>query len=56
MDTIDLGALGPLLVCVLAGYALGAVTFRRLDAVGFSNVVLAIVICTGLASVVAGLF
>lgn len=56
VDTIDLGALGPLLVCVLAGYALGAVAFRRLDAVGFSNVVLAIVICTGLASVVAGLF
>jgi uncharacterized protein len=54
-DTIDLGVLGPLLACVFAGYALGAVAFRRLDAERFSMVVLAVVICTGLASVVAGL-
>jgi uncharacterized protein len=53
-DTVDLGSLGPLLACVLAGYALGAVAFRRLDAERFSTVVLALVICTGLASVVAG--
>jgi uncharacterized protein len=54
-DTVDLGRLGPLLACVLAGYALGAVGFRRLDAERFSAVVLVIVLCTGLASVVAGL-
>lgn len=54
-DTVELGRLGPLLACVLAGYALGAVGFRRLDAERFSAVVLLIVICTGVASVVAGL-
>jgi uncharacterized protein len=54
-DTIDLGALGPLLACVLVGYVLGAAAFRRLDPDRFSTAVLVIVICTGLASVVAGL-
>jgi uncharacterized protein len=54
-DVIDPGALGPLLACVLAGYALGAVGFRRLDGERFSTVVLVVVICTGVASVVAGL-
>jgi uncharacterized membrane protein YfcA len=54
-DTVDLGSLGPLLGCVLVGYAIGAVGFRRLDAERFSIVVLIVVICTGVASVVAGL-
>lgn len=54
-DTVDLGSLGPLLACVLVGYAIGAVGFRRLDAERFSTVVLVVVICTGIASVVAGL-
>jgi uncharacterized membrane protein YfcA len=54
-DTVDLASFGPLLACVLAGYALGAVGFRRLDAERFSAVVLVVVICTGLASVVAGI-
>jgi uncharacterized membrane protein YfcA len=54
-DTIDPGALGPLLACVLVGYVLGAAGFRRLDAERFSAVVLSIVICTGLASVIAGI-
>jgi uncharacterized membrane protein YfcA len=54
-DAVDVGALGPLLACVLVGYALGAVGFRRLDAERFSKVVMVVVICTGLASVVAGL-
>ena len=54
-DTIDLDVLGPLLACVVAGYALGAVAFRRLDAARFSAVALSIVICTGLASVLAGI-
>jgi uncharacterized membrane protein YfcA len=55
VDTVDLGQLGPLLACVLAGYGLGAAGFRRLDAERFSVVVLSIVICTGIASVVAGI-
>ena len=54
-DTVDLARLGPLLACVLAGYALGAVGFRRLDRERFSTVVLVVVACTGVASVVAGL-
>ena len=54
-DTVDLGALGPLVACVLAGYAIGAVGFRRLDRERFSMVVLIVVICTGVASIVAGL-
>jgi uncharacterized membrane protein YfcA len=52
---VDPGDVGPLLACVLVGYALGAVAFRRLDAERFSTVVLSLVICTGLASVAAGL-
>ena len=55
LDVVDLGRLGPLLACVLAGYALGAVAFRRLDAERFSAIVLTLVICTGLASVAAGI-
>ena len=54
-DTVDLGSLGPLLGCVLVGYAIGAVGFRHLDPERFSMVVLIVVICTGIASVVAGL-
>ena len=53
--TVELGKLGPLLACVLVGYGLGAVGFRRLDPERFSAVALVVVICTGLASVVAGL-
>jgi uncharacterized protein len=55
IDTIDLGVLAPLLGCVTAGYALGAVGFRRLDADRFFSIVLAVVMCSGAASVVAGL-
>ena len=53
--TVEPGRLGPLLACVLVGYWLGAIAFRRLDPERFSTVVLVVVICTGLASVVAGL-
>ena len=49
------GEVIPLLACILAGYALGAVAFRRLDAERFSRIALSVVICTGLASVVAGI-
>jgi uncharacterized membrane protein YfcA len=53
--TIDLGVLGPLLGCVAVGYVLGAVAFRRLDADRFFTLVLVLVICTGAASVLAGI-
>jgi uncharacterized membrane protein YfcA len=52
---IDAGALGPLLALVIAGYALGAVAFRRLNRDRFYTLVLALVACTGAASIVAGL-
>jgi uncharacterized protein len=55
LDVIDPGELGPLLACVLVGYGLGAAGFRRLDAERFSAIVSSIVICTGLASVAAGI-
>jgi uncharacterized protein len=51
----DLGLMGPLLALVVAGYALGAAAFRRLDAERFFGVVLGLVVVTGCASVVAGL-
>jgi uncharacterized protein len=52
---VDLGELAPLLGLVLIGYALGAFAFRRLDQHRFAVVVIALVICTGVASVLAGL-
>jgi hypothetical protein len=55
VEIAEPGTVGPLLACVLAGYALGAVAFRRLDTSRFSTVVLSLVICTGVASMVAGL-
>jgi uncharacterized membrane protein YfcA len=55
LDVVDVGALGPLLACVLGGYAIGAVAFRRLDPDRFFTIVLILVVCTGLASVVAGI-
>lgn len=54
-DVVDPGRIVPLLACVLVGYGLGAVGFRRLDADRFSTVVSMVVICTGLASVAAGI-
>jgi uncharacterized membrane protein YfcA len=53
--TADLGELAVLLGLVVVGYALGAVAFRRLDHERFYRVVLALVLVTGAASVVAGL-
>jgi uncharacterized protein len=51
----DAGAVAPLLILVIAGYALGAVGFRRLDRDRFFKFVLVLVALTGAASVVAGL-
>lgn len=50
----DLGVLPPLLGLVVAGYALGALAFRRLDRERFFTLALALVLCTGAASVAAG--
>ena len=52
---VDLGELGPLLALVLIGYALGAFAFRRLDQRRFATVVIALVICTGVASIAGGI-
>jgi uncharacterized protein len=54
-ESIDLAKVGPLLALVVAGYALGAWAFRRLNRERFYTLVLALVACTGAASVVAGL-
>ncbi len=51
----DLGLTGPLLALVVAGYALGAVAFRRLRSERFFGITLGLVVVTGCASVVAGL-
>jgi uncharacterized protein len=45
----------PLLGLVIVGYALGLVAFRRLDRERFFTAVLALVVCTGAASLAAGL-
>jgi uncharacterized protein len=51
----DVGAVAVLFVLVVAGYAVGALAFRRLDRDRFFNLVLVLVALTGTASVVAGL-
>jgi uncharacterized membrane protein YfcA len=53
--SIKPGTVGPLLGLVVAGYALGAVAFRRLNRERFYTLVLVLVACTGVASIVAGL-
>ena len=53
--TVDVGELLVLLGLVLVGHVLGTVAFRRLDHERFYRVVLALVLVTGAASVVAGL-
>jgi uncharacterized protein len=52
---VEAGPVALLLGLVVAGYALGAVAFRRLDRERFFNLVLVLVALTGAASVVAGL-
>ncbi|HEV2874321.1 MAG TPA: sulfite exporter TauE/SafE family protein [Thermoleophilaceae bacterium] len=51
----DGAAIAVLLALVLAGYALGALAFRRIDRHRFFKFVLILVALTGAASVVAGL-
>jgi uncharacterized membrane protein YfcA len=52
---VDLGALGPLLAAVVAGYGVGALAFRRLDERRFGTIVLVLLVASGLASIAAGL-
>jgi uncharacterized protein len=52
---VELQELAPLLGLVLIGHALGTFAFRRINQDRFAMVVIALVICTGVASVVAGL-
>jgi hypothetical protein len=47
--------LGPLVVLVLVGHVLGGLAFRRLAPERFFVAALALVIVTGLASLLAGL-
>jgi hypothetical protein len=53
--SVDAGTVAPLLGLVVAGYALGALAFRRLNRERFYTLVLALVAATGAASVAAGL-
>jgi uncharacterized protein len=55
LEAFDAGAVALLLALVVAGYALGALAFRRLDRERFFNLVLVLVAMTGAGSVVAGL-
>ena len=45
----------PLLGVVFVGYALGTLAFRRLGSERFFAIALALVLCSGVASLVAGL-
>jgi len=53
--SLSAGTVVPLLGLVVAGYALGALAFRRLDRERFYTVVLVLVTGTGVASVLAGI-
>jgi uncharacterized membrane protein YfcA len=53
--SVDADVVLPLLGVVVAGYALGTLAFRRLGSERFFGLALALVICTGAASLVAGL-
>ena len=52
---VRLDVLVPLLALTLVGHALGMRAFRRLEGPRFSLVALGLVVCAGLASLVAGL-
>jgi uncharacterized membrane protein YfcA len=52
---LEAETVAPLLALVAVGYLLGALAFRRLDRERFFALVLALVVATGAASVVAGL-
>jgi uncharacterized protein len=51
----DAGVVAPLLGLVLAGHVIGTLAFHRLDPRRFFGIALALVVCTGAASLAAGL-
>ena len=53
--SVDAGVVVPLLGVVFVGYALGTLAFRRLGGERFFGIALALVMCSGAASLVAGL-
>jgi uncharacterized membrane protein YfcA len=53
--SVDADVVLPLLGVVVVGYAVGTLAFRRLGSERFFGVALALVICTGAASLAAGL-
>jgi uncharacterized protein len=53
--SVDAGVAVPLLGLVFVGYALGTLAFRRLGSERFFAIALALVLCSGVASLVAGL-
>jgi uncharacterized protein len=53
--SVDAGVVAPLLGVVVVGYALGTLIFRRLGSERFFALALALVLCSGVASLVAGL-
>ena len=53
--SVDAGVAVPLLGVVFVGYALGTLAFRRLGSERFFAIALALVLCSGVASLVAGL-
>jgi uncharacterized protein len=53
---VDAGVVLPLLAFMAVGYGLGTLVFRRLDTERFYVLVLALVMATGAASLLAGLF
>jgi uncharacterized membrane protein YfcA len=53
--SVDADVVLPLLGVVVVGYSVGTLAFRRLGSERFFGVALALVICTGAASLVAGL-
>jgi uncharacterized membrane protein YfcA len=53
-SSLDIGVVAPLLGLVLAGHVLGTLAFRRLDHERFFVIALVVVLCTGAASLAAG--
>jgi uncharacterized protein len=54
-DSLDLGLVAPLLGLVLVGHLVGTAAFRRIDPQRFFVIALVLVMCTGAASLAAGL-
>ena len=51
---LEPGALAVGLTCVIGGHALGSRAFARLEASRFEPLLLAVIVCAGMASIVGG--